>query len=686
MKNAISFTLLGKQITFTQEEVYSDNLYRKFESVYLRVGKLFTKKYKTYGTLRKLVEECPFYAVSATLLGLEQAQKILVANGYYSVTIDDLLEEYMDFVLDPFIDAYGKISDQYAEIVCNAEELNRYRTARRKNRGRWVGGGFGHTVSETITSSVKGAVTAGAMNMVGGMFHGTANVIGSAISSSSDKRKMAKIYDDPQTMRLLTSALCKTIFNIYFVICEVLDIEIMPVDIKKANALFSNIEQIPANDIKNVLANCLYMNPYEKEYYEYAIQKYGDPNMEIQSYADYFGMGKELKEYKESLFLFKYERTNIATSKEAERVIDRLNKDLNYYGLKSCSVLEYLKTKKFSLDVQERTYRGKLYPTRAEKEKQIAIDRDVESRTYNGIIYETRELMQEKIKQDEDIKSRTYKGKVYETKELMQEQIERDKNLKARTFNGIVYDTIEEANEAKQFLSDKNKAQKDIITNLESDNIWKYSENLQKYCRFVLENYSKFDNAFGSVALFHYLGSELSASKWNNYTSMANIYKDIKNTDSDPKLRQLILDGLAKRIVFLSCQNINFTLYTQQNSKILSDKMRALEAEYGAIVQSCEEYNRAHATISKYNNLQTKADLYIENRRTPMSVLLFILKTVIITIIVSVIAFLIKPIFALFVLIYGFIYLIYYLFIDKDVDGYKRDELKEAYDYLKNNR
>lgn len=97
------------------------------------------------------------------------------------------------------------------------EEKDAYRTARRQGRAKWQGGGFG------IGGTLKGAATAGALNIVSGaghmVFNGLAK-IGSSIAASS---KMERIFKDEKTEKILISGLYKSVFDLHLALIDCLD-------------------------------------------------------------------------------------------------------------------------------------------------------------------------------------------------------------------------------------------------------------------------------------------------------------------------------------------------------------------------------------------------------------------------------------------------------------------------------
>ncbi len=78
---------------------------------------------------------------------------------------------------------YSEMSTQLTDL---AEQMRSYRAAQSAKRLRWQGGGFG------ITGAIKGAITAGALNLGTDMVRG----IGNSITNASDRAKFKKLEDE----------------------------------------------------------------------------------------------------------------------------------------------------------------------------------------------------------------------------------------------------------------------------------------------------------------------------------------------------------------------------------------------------------------------------------------------------------------------------------------------------------
>ena len=112
---------------------------------------------------------------------LELGVRLLMSRGVDDISISRLSDVCGDRI-DPnsFIQYFVQ---KGSEIEQYAEELAIKRNIARSNRSRWCGGGFG------VKGALKGAITAGALNMGAGTIHG----IGDFITDAGDRSTITKM-------------------------------------------------------------------------------------------------------------------------------------------------------------------------------------------------------------------------------------------------------------------------------------------------------------------------------------------------------------------------------------------------------------------------------------------------------------------------------------------------------------
>ncbi|MDD7208762.1 MAG: zinc-ribbon domain-containing protein [Lachnospiraceae bacterium] len=133
--------------------------------------------------------------------------------------VDDIDEEQLREVLESRVkpDNYLNVYFEKAEAIqTEIERIKGYRGVERASRGRWQGGGFG------IGGAIKGAVTAGAMNMVTGAFRG----IGDSITNASDRKRIQNMKENAfhaqDNVQILADGLGHDCLVVFYGIYEIL--------------------------------------------------------------------------------------------------------------------------------------------------------------------------------------------------------------------------------------------------------------------------------------------------------------------------------------------------------------------------------------------------------------------------------------------------------------------------------
>lgn len=146
---------------------------------------------------------------------------------------------------------------------------------------------------------MKGAATAGAMNMVSGAAHRVVNGAGKIFSSLSASSEMRKIFNDRKTRSSLARSVWNTVFYLHYALIDCLDrtgADHLPYEGRetsgmdqKATAILNNIGHIAdASQRREALLEAFQIDPYLSDWYLLALQSDGDPDGKLQEAADYF--------------------------------------------------------------------------------------------------------------------------------------------------------------------------------------------------------------------------------------------------------------------------------------------------------------------------------------------------------------------------------------------------------------
>ncbi len=207
--------------------------------------------------------------------------KIFSAYEIYDITEEVLNSSIEDNSL--FIKIFDEYCDLIEEIDEDQKKQDQYRRLRKESRTKFYGGGFG------IGGAVKGAVKAGAINMVTGTAHDIVNIAGKGLSSadaSSKRNKLFLEYRDklPSTLK----------YDIEVLLCNFVEKKLMaenacpfePIsNVSKAEAqrIFENLKKTQNNDELSckMAYKLLCTDPSNTEYYIYLADRFPNERQNI---------------------------------------------------------------------------------------------------------------------------------------------------------------------------------------------------------------------------------------------------------------------------------------------------------------------------------------------------------------------------------------------------------------------
>ena len=359
---------------------------RKYQALAEQAAEEFADSYNiNFKSIDDIHEKCTAITMSLMQPVIEEALQDLIVHKIYDVDINKFEEYFSDYFT--WDSDFAVIDDRYLSIVMKTEELDAYRTQRRQGRGQWAGGGFG------FGGAVKGAMQAGALNIATGAMHGTFNLLAKGVNAVGDAMKKSALYDDPKTQSHLTNAVYRLVFNTHLALINTINNEktetisgfISEENSSKAKRLLDNIskERIPQEAIKSQLIEVLALNPYDVDFYNYWINKYGDKRRELETIENYFGITVS-SEFKKSLISARIAALNFSNLEVFEIHLINLEKyakSIGYDGF-AYEKFKILKIKE-QLDQEGRTVQGIVYGTTVEAEAA----RNQLSRTVKGVVY-----------------------------------------------------------------------------------------------------------------------------------------------------------------------------------------------------------------------------------------------------------------------------------------------------------
>ena len=688
---SVAFHFFGNLIHFPDNEIRYAKIYKKYSQKALEVITLYEEAYKDFGNLASLAKKGNEVAQEYIQETLNMMISDLKRNKVYDVSLNRVLEEYYYDIFYDWEEAYDSVCEAYEAIMDNKEEAVRLRRERKESRGRWVGGGFG------LGGAIKGAMTAGTLNMASGAVHGVFNAFGNIASSLAASSAASKVYKKEETLYALLRGLYRTILSIHLVYCEYLDMEIPEYDMEKAKIILTNIPDMPQSDKIPQLIKCIKTCPIYEEIYFSAVDELGDEKGEIADIAKKFGLGSEVIKYKSKLAVRPIDidkLTEMEGAYSTQLMIEtELKENQEIQELYNDKWIRYVdKTLESAQDMRSKTEiemkKLGLTPEMMDNEKWDKLNNwirkaDIEPRMVKGILYDTKEQAQIARREYSYINNSL---RIYETlkwERRSQEDIEKLKLLQREVKNkcqtkAIVTEVTELIDRQLQIFKDLDVADKQVNSELiTEEKLINIKEILvEKYGMLpVLENYYKKINE--KIVKIRY-----GMIKIGNYSCEINKFL----ADIEAERPDILCTGEEMRK--------NRKYYNYETKKVVNKILTDVEAETSDNLFTEGEIKKLKKYMGVFDMLERKAKLYTENKNGKPN---RILVTAVMGIVFGIIALKLKdsssPILAIIDALAAFsacssIILIIKIIIGTDeLDGnnqykYTFNECKEAYEIL----
>ncbi len=283
-------------------------LYNSYRTHFITAGIEYAKKfkniYKSCGDIQTALEEMAKFDVDCILKLSEFSCKTLFKHNIYDISSELFTNKYEDLY-------FSLVNNKNLEHVWNKiekiaeldEEFNNKLNIRKTNRGHWQGGGFG------LSGAIKGAVTASALNAVGGIAHGISDSVRSAWNNSKIKKMEDELYKDPDTINCICLAIFENCSNVFFGLRDELIIHeiISPINFKVNEAFALSENALKYSDSKQelqtLLINSIFMSPYSIDLYTPLYKNFKNTNG-LKEFTAYFSVDK-VRLFKQNLLIDK---------------------------------------------------------------------------------------------------------------------------------------------------------------------------------------------------------------------------------------------------------------------------------------------------------------------------------------------------------------------------------------------
>jgi uncharacterized membrane protein (DUF106 family) len=327
------FTLYNQQINLSKGLLAYNDIRIGFKSLAGELSNNFSEQY--YKEIHNLDELSKFgYGFGSNFIAkaIDEAVEILIKHGIYDIDNQTFINKYY-INYHTWDNDFNEINDKYVELVLSDKELDEYRVARRQSRGRVIGGGFG------ISGAAKGMVQAGAINMAAGAAHMIFNGVGKLVTSAAIGIQKNSIFKDPNTKRSLENGIYTAVFNVHYALVDVLlENKVVNISgisensISKCHSILANLntKQFESEVIKKLIVDGLLLNPYNEEVYKMAIEKIGDPDLELEKFGRIFNV--DVKKAKNDYLNQKIKKLPKSSIEDYKQAINSLDEEEIHVG------------------------------------------------------------------------------------------------------------------------------------------------------------------------------------------------------------------------------------------------------------------------------------------------------------------------------------------------------------------
>ena len=237
-------------------------------------------------------------------------------------------------------DALQMIDEQYEAIVNKQNDKHQYRSARKANRGRWSGGGFG------LSGALKGAAQAAALNAVSGLGHSAFNAVGNAGSAVVAAKDKSSLYQSSNTQGILLQAVCEDLFSVFQAHMDFLN-ERKPSYIQsvfnsdRSTALFENAKKLPEKR-SELLVQAFTLCPWNQKLIQYIFAKFPDERKCACDVAQRFSV--DISEAIEDMLAKVYDKPAWTSETAAQAAKAKILEYMEEYNVAESATLDRLDT------------------------------------------------------------------------------------------------------------------------------------------------------------------------------------------------------------------------------------------------------------------------------------------------------------------------------------------------------
>ena len=471
------FPLIGLDVKFSEEQLRYFAIRNDYRGrVYQAVNKALSEFYDVFEEFDDLHEKGPAWFNQYLQPMVQYAISELGKMKYYDLDPEAFIELMDTSDVDKSL---NRVLAKKAEVESEEEERENRRASRTEAAGSaWAGGGFG------VSGAIKGAATAGALNLGGAAVSGIFNMVGRGISACANAAKLRDFLKSDETRDDYINTLAGLLWGVRDTFIAVAEKNCKGFKVKQ---LYSSDRQLSERIMKNIktgvvgkedipenIVRAIETYPYSEEIYQYLAENYDDEDLEIENLAGFFNFDiVGIKQRKLDDFFKTLPKKTEKQMLDGRKLMARKAQEI---GLKDYSKYEPLEKMILEYDRQARTFNGVEYPDRetARKHSELfdffkKLDLNEEQKALDArktIADKAEELHLtlektgypplEKVISDFDILARTAGNKVFKTRE--EADLQRRKIQLNEYFKSLHLKKEQDAIQARQLIIDKAKS------------------------------------------------------------------------------------------------------------------------------------------------------------------------------------------------------------------------------------
>lgn len=358
-----SFELFNQTLEIDDALYLDIQLHNTIKLCAERAKQDFLSDYHNLSNLDNVMKKGEDCAVAIFKNAASTCVEFLITLKIYNVSPDEIFQHMKNSY---FAEEFEELGDWYVSLLNTEAEKDAYRTARRKNRSKWNGGGFG------LNNAMAAAAQAGVLNLASGSIHGAANLVGKGFSTIGASMSKGSMYKEAADR--LATAVYMDVYDWVYILERMIsqsDLSIEPItmeDEQEATSLFTNLQNAHLDSTQqyNIAFQLFETNPCEREYYEHCLKQFPEQQKNLLSLAEY--CLPDATDLVDSLLSTIYHSMPHKTEEDLLRVHQKLREKQTELGISQSDLTTDVENTLKKMDQEARTFKNVTFATRQERD------------------------------------------------------------------------------------------------------------------------------------------------------------------------------------------------------------------------------------------------------------------------------------------------------------------------------